>query len=1039
MNTLKRFLSIISICVLCLAAQAQVVKGVTRTGEEGTAGQELPFVDRNGNIVNFPALSRTGEIVDVMQPSVVTNSTVTDITKNSAVTGGKIVAQGAGEVTECGVCYGTSANPTVIGTHVTATPDADGTFTVNLTGLQPNTTYHVRAYATNAIGTSYGTDYTFTTRGEATITITGKSESKVYNAQEQSLSGYTVSIPEGVNIAETEISYTGNAAATGTNAGEYTLTFNAAHFSCSNSNYDVTFQVAPGKLTITPAPATVTANDASKVYGTADPASFTATVTGMQGTDAASLITYSVTRAAGENVGTYAITPSGNATQGNYNVTYVPANFTITKASATVTITGNTDSKTYTATAQSVTGYTVSIPDGVNIAETDISCSTNATASGTNAGIYYMGLSADNFSCSNGNYNVTFTVTDGSLTINKATAKVTGPYLYINYGEVVPTLTATETGVLGNDHLDYTLYLPTSFENHGNTNWAIGVQLGDNPNYEVTPVQGLLTIRPIAATIKVDNKTKVYGNVDPDFTATVTGTINGDVLNYTLSRATGEDVGEYTITATKDPYNNDYTVTVTNGTLTITPAPATVKADDKTKVAGEDDPTFTATVTGLKRNDQPSVLNYSLSRATGETAGSYTITPSGAATQGNYAVTYQTGTLTITEPACPTLGTTYTPDPVTSSATTITLTTPVNDVASGVTLTNPQYTATMGNTSVTVNNVSYSNGTMTGTITITSAMRGKAITVTPSITTSGCSNSGTVTGQEVEICVPYATKPSLASLKHNPTSPMGKKDLFSNDGVDLSVTVSNYTASQVESYGFLISTDQSDIQSYSSEFAVSATKSGSTITSTKLGLSYCGKKWYYRAYIKLNGCEEPELSTINNFQMWGPEINNNQYVAGPVVSATPNSVIAGNEVTLSATAYMTVGTANMGTHSMEEWMNYQNMPEYQNLAGQDCEVTYLGVTFNMSCQSVVSTAVNTFHLSTNNWTYYWLEGEYATAQELNQALDADQSFYSNHTSGTTTVNPTQTTIYTAVGEFKYTSGGTQQVCRVSKSIPVTVQ
>ena len=202
----KTILFIISICVLCLAAQAQVVKGVSRTGEVGTAEQSLQFVDQFGRIVAFPALSPTGEVLDAMRPSVLTNSTVTDITKNSAVTGGKIVAPGASAVTECGVCYSTSANPTVYDTHVPATPDANGNFTVTMTDLQPNTTYYVRAYATNAIGTSYGTAWSFTTRGDANITITGKRETKVYNGSAQSVTGYTVSIPEGVNIAATEIS-----------------------------------------------------------------------------------------------------------------------------------------------------------------------------------------------------------------------------------------------------------------------------------------------------------------------------------------------------------------------------------------------------------------------------------------------------------------------------------------------------------------------------------------------------------------------------------------------------------------------------------------------------------------------------------------------------------------------------------------------------------------------------------------------------------------------------------------------------------------
>ncbi len=281
-----------------------------------------------------------------MLPIVTTTLEVSDLTSVSATVGGTVIFAGAGEVIGCGVCYGTEVNPNILQNTKVAASTTDGGFTVSLTGLQPNTTYHMRAYATNAIGTGYGLDYTFTTKGSATITITGKSESKVYNAQEQSLSGYTVSIPEGVNIAATEISYSGSAAATGTNVGEYPFTFDAAHFSCSNSNYDVTFQVAPGKLTITPATATVTADNKSKTYGAADP-ELTATVTGAVNSET---LNYTLSRATGQNAGEYAITVTLGSNP-NYEVTPTNGTFAITATTPTVTTDANASNITaYTAT-----------------------------------------------------------------------------------------------------------------------------------------------------------------------------------------------------------------------------------------------------------------------------------------------------------------------------------------------------------------------------------------------------------------------------------------------------------------------------------------------------------------------------------------------------------------------------------------------------------------------------------------------------------------------------------------------------------------
>ena len=99
----------------------------------------------------------------------------------------------------------------------------------------------------------------------------------------------------------------------------------------------------------------------------------------------------------------------------------------ITKADLTVTITGNTDSKAYTGSEQSVTGYEISIPEGATLTAAEISgpAQDEAIATGTNVGTYPMGLTADDFSTTNNNYNVAFSVTDGELAITKADLTVT--------------------------------------------------------------------------------------------------------------------------------------------------------------------------------------------------------------------------------------------------------------------------------------------------------------------------------------------------------------------------------------------------------------------------------------------------------------------------------------------------------------------------------------------------------------------------------------------------------------------------------------
>ncbi len=84
----------------------------------------------------------------------------TNITGTGAQGGGTVTSDGRAPVTERGVCWNTTGSPTVSGPH-SASGSGTGDFTANMTGLTANTTYHVRAYAINSIGTSYGNEVTF--------------------------------------------------------------------------------------------------------------------------------------------------------------------------------------------------------------------------------------------------------------------------------------------------------------------------------------------------------------------------------------------------------------------------------------------------------------------------------------------------------------------------------------------------------------------------------------------------------------------------------------------------------------------------------------------------------------------------------------------------------------------------------------------------------------------------------------------------------------------------------------------------------------
>ncbi|MBO4482164.1 MAG: T9SS type A sorting domain-containing protein [Bacteroidales bacterium] len=101
---------------------------------------------------------------------VVNTTAVTDITLTSAVSGGEIAENGGAPVYDCGLCWGTSEHPDK--NSNTAMGDlADGKFTIKMENLQPETTYYVRAYATNSAGTSFGNEFSFQTLSPVMPTV----------------------------------------------------------------------------------------------------------------------------------------------------------------------------------------------------------------------------------------------------------------------------------------------------------------------------------------------------------------------------------------------------------------------------------------------------------------------------------------------------------------------------------------------------------------------------------------------------------------------------------------------------------------------------------------------------------------------------------------------------------------------------------------------------------------------------------------------------------------------------------------------------
>lgn len=107
---------------------------------------------------------------DAVLPTV-TTAVVSDITPTGATSGGEVTDDGGAAITARGICWSTTADPT-IADGVTSDGTGTGAFVSAMTGLTPGQTYHVRAYATNSVGTSYGADVEFTAGANPPTVVT---------------------------------------------------------------------------------------------------------------------------------------------------------------------------------------------------------------------------------------------------------------------------------------------------------------------------------------------------------------------------------------------------------------------------------------------------------------------------------------------------------------------------------------------------------------------------------------------------------------------------------------------------------------------------------------------------------------------------------------------------------------------------------------------------------------------------------------------------------------------------------------------------
>jgi 6-phosphogluconolactonase (cycloisomerase 2 family) len=547
--------------------------------------------------------------------------------------------------------------------------DPNPVFTGTITGIQNGdnitATYASAATATSAVGTyaivptlsDNGTgalaNYTVVvnngvlTVNKAPLTVSVANASRLYGAANPAFTGTITGLKNG-DVITASYSTTATAAS---NVGTYPITPTLSDPAGVLPNYAVT--TTNGTLTITPAPLTVTAANASRVYGDPNPV-FTGAITGLLNGDNITA-TYSTTATPASAVGTYPITPAlvdPTGKLGNYTVTANNGTLTITPAPLTVTAANAT--MPFGGPIPTLTGTITGIKNADNITATYSTTATTTSPVGT----YPITPALVDPTAKLGNYTVT--VNNGTLTITSSVLTVTANNASRLYGDPNPVFTGTITGIHNGDNITAT-YSTTATAGSPVGTYAIVPTLSDNgtgalANYTIVVNNGVLTVNQSPLTVTVANASRIYGDLNPAFTGTITGIKNGDNISavYATTATQTSAVGSYAITAgLVDPTNklSNYSVTVTNGVLTVTPAPLTVTAANATMPFGGTVPALTGTITGIKNADNITAT-YSTTATSASPAGTYPIVPAlvdPTGKLGNYTVTSNNGTLTITQ------------------------------------------------------------------------------------------------------------------------------------------------------------------------------------------------------------------------------------------------------------------------------------------------------------------------------------------------------------------------------------------------------
>ena len=421
------------------------------------------------------------------------------------------------------------------------------------------------------------------------ITVTANSAEFSYDGNEHAVEGFeTLEFPvDGNKYTVSGLS----ASVSGTDAGTYPNNVTGTAKVTDAAGNDVTSQFSvtteSGSLVINKAKATIAPKDATKAYDGTDLKASEFVTEGFVKDQGVKSATFTGSQL---NVGTsksdidgYVLADGTNAN--NYDITKGTGNLEVTPVSdeVTVTITGNAATLKYDGAEQSVTGYTVACSNGLYTAN-DFVFTGAAVAKGTNVGTYKMGLEADQFSNTNGNFSkVTFVVVDGQLTIapksvdpeaGKGMSVGKLPHVTYNGKSQKQKPEVKDGNTLLTEGIDYTLVYSKDTTNVG----TVTVTVEGKGNYagEAEVTYGIMKRQ---VTLESASASKVYDGTPltkPEVTVGGDGFVEGEVsglkaIGTVTNVADGEVDNEIVWDWAEGFGEGNYDITKTEGKLSIEP------------------------------------------------------------------------------------------------------------------------------------------------------------------------------------------------------------------------------------------------------------------------------------------------------------------------------------------------------------------------------------------------------------------------------------------------------------------------------------